>query len=339
MTSNKLNGFAAISMLVLAGVLALAAAGCLPRSEASEPAAAAVEPSPAPGGPSAEDAAEDAERQAAAARLAEQERQLAEREAVLAERERKERERQLAAREAAVAARELAERERRLAEREAALTEREAALDEREQMAARPVETPAPAAEPLREAETYPPPAVARRAIEVTLPAGTEVEVEFQDEVSSATSLPGDRFRTRVVRGVVADGLVAIPAGSRVLGTVTEAVPLKKIGGKARLALELDRLERPSGEVLPIRTSFAEQGRSETKKDAATIGGAAAGGAVLGRILDRKHKDKGTVLGAIVGAAIGTAIASRTPGEEVVIAPGTVIGLHLEEPLRLLVEQ
>lgn len=347
MTHEKLYRVGSIWTLALAAFLALAAAGCQSRSEATETAAPSVEQK-APSSPAdtaADDGAEkDAALRAEAARLAEKERELAAREAALAEREAQERERQLAAREAAVAARERQERERQAAAREAARQAEAEAARQREEdarVATADAETPAAETqaaedESIRDAVPEEPP---RRAIEVTVPAGTELEVELQDEVSSAVSLPGDRFHTRVVRDVVVDGLVAIPVGARVSGTVTEAVPTKKIGGKARLSLELDHLQLPSGESLPIRTSFADEGRSEAKKDAATIGGAAAGGAVLGRILDRKHKGKGTVLGAIVGAAVGTAIASQTPGEEVVLAEGTVIGLRLEEPLRMLVEQ
>lgn len=133
------------------------------------------------------------------------------------------------------------------------------------------------------------------------------------------------------------DGIAVIPAGSVVVGSVTEAVPLKKIGGQAKLALEFNKLELTSGRSAPIDASFAEQGKSETGKDAATIGGAAAGGALLGRILSKNDKTKGTVLGAIVGAAAGTAVASKTKGQEVEIPAGTVITLKLDQAAQITV--
>ncbi len=173
------------------------------------------------------------------------------------------------------------------------------------------------------------------RTVLVTVPAATEVEVEFLDSLSSEGSRAGDEFRTRVSRQVMADGRVAIPVGAIVRGTVTEAVSLKKVGGRARLALEFDRIELPSGDRAEIRLSFADQGKSETKKDAATIGGAAAGGAIVGRLLNRSNKTKGGTIGAILGAAVGTAVAARTEGEEVVIERGTVVGLKLDAPVRL----
>jgi hypothetical protein len=133
------------------------------------------------------------------------------------------------------------------------------------------------------------------------------------------------------------DGEVAIPAGSEILGEVTEAVPLKKVGGQAKLALKFTDLVLPSGATVPIDASFVQQGRSETRKDAATIGGGAAAGAVLGRVLNKGNRSKGAVIGAIIGAAAGTAIASRTPGEEVVIPVGSVVSLKLDDSVRVKV--
>lgn len=270
----------------------------------------------------------------------------------------------LEAREAELARRELEIRERELARREAAVAEREAELAAQDEAAApgpsaemEPA-APAPAGsepvvveasdggafeegapapltpEPLDE------PAATASTIPITVPVGTPLEVEFLDSVSSETALPGDRFRARVFRDVVVDGRVAIPAGSGIEGTVTEAVPLKEIGGQARLGLTFDRLELPSGERVTLHARFAGEGRSETAKDAAAIGGGAAGGAILGRILAGKgDKRKGTVLGAIVGAAVGTAIAAKTPGEEVTIPEGTVLELRLTEWVRVMVDE
>ncbi len=204
----------------------------------------------------------------------------------------------------------------------------------------RAARTPAPeeagrsTAPPPVAAEQPPPPP---EPIIKTVPAGTPIEVTFLDGVSSKSSQAGDSFRTRVTKDVVQDGIVVIPAGSVVVGSVTEAVAHKKIGGQAKLALEFTKLELTSGRSAPLSASFAEKGKSETGKDAATIGGATAGGAILGRMLSRGDKNKGTVLGAIVGAAAGTAIAAKTKGEEIEIPAGTAITLKLDQPTQVTV--
>jgi len=200
----------------------------------------------------------------------------------------------------------------------------------------KPAARPAPVAESAHEAAPAEPAPQPRPEI-LTVAAGTGLAVEFLDGVSSRSSEPGDSFRARVTEDVTVDGVVVIPAGSLVKGQVTEAVSLKKVGGTARLALEFNRLELPSGEVVPIVAGFAKAGKSETAKDAATIAGATAGGALLGRVLSKKEKGKGTVLGAIVGGAAGTAIAAKTKGEEVDIPAGTVLDIALSEPAKVTV--
>ena len=188
-------------------------------------------------------------------------------------------------------------------------------------------------------------PSEAGREPEVTwtsevLPSGTRFTVELLDTVASDRNRPGDTFRARVVDDVTRGGDVVIPAGSIVRGRVTEAVPLdRKVGGRARLGLEFFELEPPGAQPAPIDADFAAKGKSETAKDAATIGGAAAAGAILGRVLNRGDKGKGSVLGAIVGAAAGTAIAAHNEGEEVELPQGAQVELVLTRPAEVPVRE
>jgi type IV secretory pathway VirB10-like protein len=175
----------------------------------------------------------------------------------------------------------------------------------------------------------------APRAEPATVSAGTVVAAEFLETLSSESSRVGDTFRARLTGDVRQGGSVVIPAGSEVVGEVTEAVPLRKVGGRAKLAVRFTDLVLPHGVSVPIDASFVGQGKSETGRDAATIGGAAAGGAVLGRVINKKDRSRGAVIGAILGAAIGTAIASRTDGEEVNIFEGSVLDLRFDAPVEI----
>src|SRR6185503_8032236 len=197
--------------------------------------------------------------------------------------------------------------------------------------------TPVPAPPNAVEAVPAPPPPPPEPVIK-TVPAGTAVTVVFLDGVSSAASKVGDSFRTRVAKDVLIDGVPVIPAGSVITGTVTEAVSLKKIGGKAKLTLDFARLELPLGRTALVHASLVEIGKSETKKDAATIGGAAAGGAILGRVLSKGDKTKGTVLGALAGAAAGTVIAAKTAGQEIEIPAGNESSLILDQPTEVTLQ-
>ena len=246
----------------------------------------------------------------------------------------------------------LGARERELADREAELDARERRLRQTQTQALiQP--RPAPSRPAAEEARPEPPRAVTPelapaapepepepvreepRTTSVTVPAGTQIDVEFTRRLASNTSSPGDSFRARVNQDLIQDGVVAIPAGSEILGEVIEALPLRRVGGQARLALKFTDLVLPSGKTVPIDASFVQEGRNETRKDAVTIGGAAAGGAVLGRILNKGNRSRGSVLGAIIGAAAGTAIASKTPGEEVIIPEGSVVSLRLDDSVRV----
>lgn len=183
-------------------------------------------------------------------------------------------------------------------------------------------------AEEPREAAVKP-----AQVVIVTLPAGTTVDLTMVDSIGSRISKTGDLFRARVEKDVLKDGEVVVPAGSTVTGVVTEAVPLGKIGGTAKLAIEFTGTVTPTGESISVHGVFAKQGKSESGKDAATIGGGAAAGAILGRALSKDNKAKGTVLGALVGAAAGGAVASKTKGEEIEIPAGTAFQMQTDRPV------
>ncbi|HKV09201.1 MAG TPA: glycine zipper domain-containing protein [Thermoanaerobaculia bacterium] len=252
------------------------------------------------------------------------------------------RERDLRAREAELAARErVLQREKERREQQArAQAPRpapapkpapEAPAAEPEEV--RPAPTPEPEPEPAPETEEEVEVREEPRAVDV--PAGTAFDVEFQDTIGSATSRTGDTFRVRVSRDVWLNGDVVIPGGSEMVGVVTEAAPLGRVGGRAKLGLRFTDLVLPSGSTVPVDASLVQEGRNETGRDAATIGGGAAAGAVLGRILNKKDRGKGSVIGAILGAAAGAVIASRTAGEEVTIPEGAVVSIKLDGPVEI----
>jgi hypothetical protein len=249
-----------------------------------------------------------------------------------------ERENELAEREAELVRREqaladvesqLTARMQQVASRVDELEQREAELERRD-VVAQPSRSPEPQPEPAPSIETAP------RSVMLSLPPATALAVRFEDKLSSETSLAGDHFRALVVRDVTRDGLVAIPAGTEVRGSVASVVPQKRIGGQAKLALSFDRLYLPSGESVAISAALEQTGKPQKKRDAATIGGSAAGGAILGRVLSNK-KGKGTAIGAIVGAAIGTAVASETGGDPARIEPGMTAEVFLDSPIEVAV--
>jgi len=252
-----------------------------------------------------------------------------------------ERERQIAEREAAVA-----QREAEVARRESASTSRPrtASTSRRSTPSRRATPSSAPrrtevAAAP-RESQPAPAPPPVREVTRVTVPSGTTLTAEVTNGASTATSQVGDSVSARVSDNVYAGGVLAIPAGSRLSGTVTEVRGLRKVGGRALLAVRFDSVELPNGNDAPIYAAWSAQGRNETGRDAATIGGSAAGGAVLGRVLSHgRRRDERTAQGAAVGAVIGTVIAARNQRNGQVELPvGTVLDLTLSDSVRVTVD-
>ncbi|MEE2777646.1 MAG: hypothetical protein VYE73_12900 [Acidobacteriota bacterium] len=264
------------------------------------------------------------ERQAEAERaLAEREARLAEeRRALEAEQERlalEKREEELAAREA-----ELRERAREgellaAAERERVHAEQQHRA-EQEGLAAHAAE----AAARQTELEARKP-----KLVEASLAVGAVLEVEMLEPLSSRTARAGEVFSTRVSRDITNDeGQVVIPIGSTIYGRVTDAKPLKKVGGRAALGVEFTDLELPDRERVAIYASYVELGKDKTR-DKKKIGIAAAAGAVLGGIFGG---DVGAAAaGAAVGAAAQTAVVATRKGEDVEFRPGQILAMRLDE--------
>lgn len=201
-----------------------------------------------------------------------------------------------------------------------------------------------PASRPVVGERTTPPPPAPRpsvveppapRVVSVSVPAGTQIELDLSQALSSQTAAVGDTVLAEVAETIWVDGRAAIPAGSLVSGQVTEAQAIKKIGGRATLGVTFDHIEVP-GDEAAITAAWRREGKSETAKDAATIAAGAAVGTVAGN--QAKKNDKGKVIGAILGAGIGTVIAAKTEGEAVELPAGSRLTLTLRDPVEVRVK-
>jgi hypothetical protein len=166
-----------------------------------------------------------------------------------------------------------------------------------------------------------------------TVPAGTVLVLALDRPISSASAQVGEEFTATVVEAVTSGNKVLVPEGSRIEGRVTEAVPAKRGAGNAKLALGFDALRLPGGYRTEIVGSFQQISASQKKRNAAIIGGSAAGGAILGRILGKDTK--GAVIGTIVGGGVGTAVVMGKGGTQVQVAANAPFQLKLQESVRV----
>ncbi len=92
-------------------------------------------------------------------------------------------------------------------------------------------------------ADTKPVPAA--RWLDATVPRGATIKLTMIDTLSPQTSHQGDMFRALVTEALMVKGMVVVPSGSNVLGTVIEVAP-------ETLKLRFDRIDTPTGATAPI---------------------------------------------------------------------------------------
>jgi hypothetical protein len=160
-----------------------------------------------------------------------------------------------------------------------------------------------------------------------TVPTGTELDVRLQTALSSRTAQVEDRFEATTMVDLRQEGRVIIPAGSRVRGVVSAVKRAGRVDRTGSLSLSFDQMTI-NGRTYPIRgtvTRALESGGY--REDAEKIGTGAAVGGIIGGIL-------GGVRGAIAGVLIGGGgVVAATEGEDVSLAPGTVLRMRLDQPL------
>jgi type IV secretory pathway VirB10-like protein len=172
---------------------------------------------------------------------------------------------------------------------------------------------------------------------EIVLPASSVIGLELETSVTSERARVEDRVDARVTRDVYADGRLAIPAGSRVIGAVTLVERGGKVKERARLGIRFHTLVLAGGRQFDLRSEpIYREGESPANDSSRKIGGAAIGGAVLGAILGGK---KGAIAGATAGAAGGTAAVMAGDRKPATLASGSVVTVKLTAPVTLQIER
>jgi hypothetical protein len=169
---------------------------------------------------------------------------------------------------------------------------------------------------------TPPPPAYR----DITIPAGTPIPVRITQTLDSGMTQQGTPFNGVVTREVIADGMVVIPAGAAVSGTVVAAKDAAHFKGSSLLSIELTSLKRHTHVIAISTEPYTVEGKGRGGNTAAKIGGGAAIGAVLGGIFGG---GKGAAIGAGAGAGGGAILQGSTRGQQVVISSESVIRFRL----------
>lgn len=191
-------------------------------------------------------------------------------------------------------------------------------------------------------------PASAKRGYSNTVPSGTIINVESDEEISSKDAEVGDTFSTTVLEDVYIRNNSVIPAGSRIVGRITDVQRASGKGKPGAISVKFTRLVLDNGFSRNINGSLTSisnsenstdyddesqvKGRSATKRNIAFIGGGAGIGALIGALTGG---GKGAAIGAAIGAGLGTGGAFFTKGQEAKVKRGTDFGVILNQSVNV----
>jgi hypothetical protein len=203
------------------------------------------------------------------------------------------------------------------------------------------VEAPLPAAKPDERAaqETTPraPEPPQKTFEDLVVPADSVIGLQAETSVTSERARVEDRVEARVTRDVRVHDTVAIPAGSRALGSVVSVERGGKFRERARIGVRFNMLVLADGSRVPISTeTIYRDGEPPGKESAARIGGATVGGAILGAIFGG---GKGAAIGATAGAGAGSASVMASDRNTATLRSGEPITVRILSPVSVTIDQ
>jgi hypothetical protein len=172
---------------------------------------------------------------------------------------------------------------------------------------------------------------------EIVVSPSSVIGLQTETRISSETAQLEDRVEAKVTRDVKVGDAIAIPAGSRAIGSVIQVERGGKFKARARLGIRFTTLVLADGTRMPMSTdAIYREGEAPGNSSAKKIGGGAVGGAILGAILGGA---KGAAIGATAGAGGGVAVVQAGDANEVTLPAGSQLTVRLLTPLTMTVEQ
>jgi hypothetical protein len=171
---------------------------------------------------------------------------------------------------------------------------------------------------------------------ELVVSTDSVIGLQSDTTVTSERARLEDRVEARVTRDVRVGDRVAIPAGSRAIGYVSQVERGGKFKEQAKLAIKFQTIVLADGTRLPISTPPIErEGDSKTNSSAAKMGGGAIAGTILGAILGG---GKGAAIGAAAGAGGGAAAVEASDRSVATLRAGESITIRLLSPVTVTTE-
>jgi hypothetical protein len=177
---------------------------------------------------------------------------------------------------------------------------------------------------------TTPPTLVARD--QVSIPAGTVINIRMIDSISSDRNNAGEIFRGSIADSIRVGNRTIVPRGANAYVRLVDASSAGRVKGRSKLQLQLERIVVGNHSYAVASNVVEFRGKSETKKSAKSAGIGALAGGGLGALLGG---GKGAAIGAGVGAGAGVATNAYKKGEQVRIGSESLVRFRLAAPLRI----
>ena len=191
---------------------------------------------------------------------------------------------------------------------------------QQQQMAPAPAQAPPP----QQMAQTPPPPPPPPPPLVV--PAGTSLVVRMGNTIDTKTANPGDSFTGTLAHSVAVDGVVAIPAGAGVAGTIVDAKSPGRFKGEGTLSVALTSINVRGVPTSIQSSTYTQTIKGKGKRTAVMAGGGTGAGALIGGLAGG---GKGALIGGLVGAGAGTAGAAFTGNKDLQIPAESVVTFKL----------
>lgn len=88
------------------------------------------------------------------------------------------------------------------------------------------------------------------------IPAGTTLNMEMLETVSTASAAVGDEFSAMLKDDKLVNGQVVLPAGSVIRGTFDKIIPPKRLSKSAVLYMTFDHIVTPTGRQIPVNAGL-----------------------------------------------------------------------------------
>ncbi len=137
---------------------------------------------------------------------------------------------------------------------------------------------------------------------QVQMPEGTKVRLRLEQSLSSATAEEGQSVQLSVTEDVKVGETVVIPQGATAVGTITQAVPKRRMGRTGKLDFSIERVVAADGNSVPLRYTITkkEGGSNATRTGIITAGAAVVFWPAAPVFLLMKGKDVDIKRGVVV---------------------------------------